>query len=266
MSDATEHDGTDNSARLGRPIGGWPTALVVRICVVMLALLAACAAAAAFLSAAAIVLEGEDQYVPLAIMIPLQFQMRLLLIGVDLMPAAVVVGALSEYFAIRSLWFSTVAGVGISAGYLLWSGRAYAYFDQFPSTQEAAFYLSLSVAAGATAGLAYWWIAGRNAGDWRGVSAARAAVVLSSTAIVVALAAALAPSAAGFYRLLRPVDTDAAWESKVGWRLCNDAIAAWPRKAAPACWKLAICDNEGGLSEAERRRLKDMMAEMKCEN
>jgi hypothetical protein len=83
---------------------------------------------------------------------------------------------------------------------------------------------------------------------------------------VVVLTAGIAPSAAGFYRLLRPADTDAAWDSKVGWRLCNDAIAVWPRKAAPACWKLTICDNEGGLSPAERRRLKDMMAEMKCED
>jgi hypothetical protein len=266
MSHTTKQDSTDVSARPARPIGGWPTALAVRICVVMLALLAACAAAAAFLSVAAIVLlQGEEQDLPLAIMIPLQFQMRLLLFGVDLMPAAVVVAALSEYFGIRSLWFSTVAGVAVSAGYLLWSGRDYAYFDQFPSIQEAAFYLSLSIAAGATAGLAYWWIAGRNAGNWRGVSTARAAAVLSGTAIVAVLAVAIAPSAAGFYRLLRPVDTDAAWESKVGWRLCNDAIAAWPRKAAPACWKLTICDNEGGLSPAERRHLKDMMAEMKCD-
>jgi hypothetical protein len=267
MSHASKPDGTSNSDRPGHPIRGWPAAHLVRLCVVMLALLAACAAAAAFLSAAAIVLlQGEEQYVPLAIMIPLQFQMRLLLIGVDLMPAAVVVAALSEYFGVRSLWFFAVAGVGISAGYLLWSGRDYAYFAQFPSTQEAAFYLSLSIAAGATAGLAYWGIAGRNAGYRRDVSTARAAVVLSSSAIVVVLAVAIAPSAAGFYRLLRPVDTDAAWESKVGWRLCNDAIAAWPRKTAPACWKLTICHNEGGLSPAERRRLNDMMAEMKCEN
>ena len=178
----------------------------------------------------------------------------------------VVAAVLSECFGIRSLWFSAVAGVGVSVGYLLWSARAHVYFDQLPPTQEAAFYLSLSIAAGATAGLAYWGIAGRNAGYRRDVSTARAAVVLSSSAIVVVLAVAIAPSAAGFYRLLRPVDTDAAWESKVGWRLCNDAIAAWPRKAAPACWKLTICHNEGGLSPAERRRLKDMMAEMKCEN
>ena len=124
----------------------------------------------------------------------------------------------------------------------------------------------MSAAAGVTAGLAYWWIAGRNAGNWRSVSAAKAAAVLSCTAIVVVLTAGIAPSAAGFYRLLRPADTDAAWHSKVGWRLCNDAIAVWPRKAAPACWKLTICDNEGGLSPAERQRLKDMMAEMKCED
>ena len=204
----------------------------------MLALLAACAAAAAFLSAAAIVLlQGEEQYVPLAIMIPLQFQLRLLLIGVDLMPAAVVVAVLSECFGIRSPWFFAVAGVGVSAGYLLWSARAHVYFDQLPSTQEAAFYLSLSIAAGAAAGFAYWWIAGRNAGNWRGVSAARAAVVLISTP----LSSCLRWDRAQRRRLLSlaPPRRHRCSLGKQGrWRLCNDAIAAWPRKAAPACWKL----------------------------
>jgi hypothetical protein len=266
MSDTTKQDSAYNSARPGRPVGSWPMALAVRICVVLLSLLAACAAAAVFLSVADIILQGEWQDVSSTIMIPLQFQMQLLLIVLDLMPAALVVAALSEYFGIRSLWFSAAAGVGISGVYLLWSGRAYAYFDQFPPTREAAIYLSLSAAAGVTAGLAYWWIAGRNAGNWRSVSVVKAAAVLNCTAIVVALTAGIAPNAAGFYRLLRPADTDAAWDSKVGWRLCNDAIAVWPRKAAPACWKLTICDNEGGLSPAERRRLNDMMAEMKCED
>ncbi len=36
----------------------------------------------------------------------------------------------------------------------------------------------------------------------------------------------LGPDAIGLYRLAFPGDNDAAWESKVGWRLCNGAIAA----------------------------------------
>jgi hypothetical protein len=138
MSDTPKQDSPDHSAPPGRPIGGWPTALVARICVVLLSLLAACAAAAALLSVADIFLQGERQDVSLATVLPLQFQMRLLLLAVDLMPAALVVAALSECFSIRSLWVFAIAGVGISGAYMLWSGRAYAYFDQIPPTREAA--------------------------------------------------------------------------------------------------------------------------------
>ena len=108
-------------------------------------------------------------------------------------------------------------------------------------------------------------MAGDRAGILRGVTTGRSAAVLAFTAIVM-LAIVMALGAGGFYRLLFPADTDAGWDSKVGWRLCNDAIAAWPRKAAPACWKLTLCDNEGGLSPAERQRLKEMMEETKCED
>jgi hypothetical protein len=124
----------------------------------------------------------------------------------------------------------------------------------------------LSAAAGATAGLVYWCIAGRRADAWRSATVGRSAVVLGCTAMVAVLAVLIAPNASGLHGLLFPADTDAAWGSKVGWRLCNDAIAAWPRKTAPACWKLQLCDNEGGLSVAERQRLQQMMAETKCED
>jgi hypothetical protein len=80
------------------------------------------------------------------------------------------------------------------------------------------------------------------------------------------LAGALWPDAFARYRLFFPLDTDAAWDSKVGWRLCNGAIADWPDKPAPSCARLTMCDNEGGLSAAERTRLGRMMAEAKCDD
>jgi hypothetical protein len=65
--------------------------------------------------------------------------------------------------------------------------------------------------------------------------------------------------------LFAPTDTDAGWASKVGWRLCNDAIAAWPNNPAPACWKLAICDNEGALTPSERARLDHLLRDGHCD-
>jgi hypothetical protein len=83
---------------------------------------------------------------------------------------------------------------------------------------------------------------------------------------LVCFTAAFGPAAFDYYRLAFPPDTDAAWESKVGWRLCNGAIAAWPAKPAPNCDRLRMCDNEGGLTEAESSRLKQMMAATHCED
>jgi hypothetical protein len=79
------------------------------------------------------------------------------------------------------------------------------------------------------------------------------------------LALGVAPSALGLYRLYFPPDTDQAWDSNVGWRLCNKAIADWQRKPTPACWKLMLCENEGALNDEERARLRQMEAEIKCE-
>jgi hypothetical protein len=68
-----------------------------------------------------------------------------------------------------------------------------------------------------------------------------------------------------FEGLIFPPETDAGWASKVGWRLCNGAIAACPSKPAPACWKLAICDNEGALTATERARLEQMLGQAHCD-
>jgi hypothetical protein len=260
------HSGRDRQCGLGRPIGAWPAAFVVRLCVALLALVAACAAAAVFLTAVDAALDTQWRDVPLAIMVPADIGIRFLVIAVCLSLPGLAVAMLSEYFGIRSALFFTAAGAAIPAGYLLWSGRAYAYFDHLWPTAEAAPFLLSSAAAGVIAGLVYWWIAGRKAEAWRNVTIGRGAVILACAAIVAGLAVLVAPSAAGLYGLFFPADTDASWDSKVGWRLCNAAIAAWPSKAAPACWKLDICDNEGGLSAAERRRLKRMMAVAKCES
>jgi hypothetical protein len=80
----------------------------------------------------------------------------------------------------------------------------------------------------------------------------------------ICLGVVLGPWAAGLCGLAFPEDTDAAWNSKVGWRLCNGAIANWPDKPAPQCWKLTMCDNEGGLTVGERTRLKQMIALNDC--
>jgi peptidoglycan/xylan/chitin deacetylase (PgdA/CDA1 family) len=53
----------------------------------------------------------------------------------------------------------------------------------------------------------------------------------------------IAPTAIALYRLAFPPDTEAVWDSKIGWRLCNGAIADWPAKSAPECRKLIMCDN-----------------------
>ena len=78
----------------------------------------------------------------------------------------------------------------------------------------------------------------------------------------------IGPSVYSYFRLAAemPADDDAGWASKAGWRLCNGAIAAWPAKPAPACWKLAICDNEGALSVVEREHLDQMLKEAKCDH
>jgi hypothetical protein len=97
------------------------------------------------------------------------------------------------------------------------------------------------------------------------VIGARYRLVVAFLALgAIGLGAVLGSSAIDLYRLAFPADTEAAWDSKIGWRLCNGAIAAWPDKPAPQCWKLTMCDNEGGLTEVERVRLKQMIAQNKC--
>jgi hypothetical protein len=67
-----------------------------------------------------------------------------------------------------------------------------------------------------------------------------------------------APAVAALYQLWFPSEEN--WDSKVGWRLCNGAIAAWPGKPAPGCEHLHMCANEGALSKSERKTLGDMVS------
>ena len=92
------------------------------------------------------------------------------------------------------------------------------------------------------------------------------AAFIAGLVLALTLGLVVGPSAIGLYRLVFPQDSYAAWDGKVGWRLCNRAIADWPGKPAAECWKLALCDNEGDLSDAERTRLKLMMAAANCED
>jgi hypothetical protein len=107
------------------------------------------------------------------------------------------------------------------------------------------------------------------AADATAAKGAKLRRILFASAVLLGLAGLVGiygPRAVGAYRLAFPPDTDAAWESKVGWRLCNGAIAAWPTKPAPNCDRLRMCDNEGGLTEAEHSRLNEMMAATRCED
>jgi hypothetical protein len=92
-------------------------------------------------------------------------------------------------------------------------------------------------------------------------------LVIAGVSFGVFLGLIVGPSIYSYLRLAveMPADDDAGWASKLGWRLCNGAIAAWPARTAPACWKLAICDNEGGLNAEERKRLDQMLREARCD-
>jgi hypothetical protein len=92
-------------------------------------------------------------------------------------------------------------------------------------------------------------------------------MVIAGVVLGIILGILIGPSVWSLIRLAadRPTDNDAGWASKMGWQLCSAAIAAWPQKAAQACWKLAICDNEGALTPSERARLDQMLREAHCD-
>lgn len=85
-----------------------------------------------------------------------------------LLPAAILI-ALAEAFKIRSLLVHLAAGAAMLALVYLGSGFAPASYEESidrpppPVSHET----ELAAAAGAVFGLAYWLLAGRNAGRWR---------------------------------------------------------------------------------------------------
>jgi len=87
----------------------------------------------------------------------------------------------------------------------------------------------------------------------------RIKIILGCAIVLIGLGAiAAGPTAVGLYRIWFP--NDQQWDGKVGWRLCNGAIAAWPGKAAPRCEHLHMCANEGALTQAESTKLRAMVA------
>jgi hypothetical protein len=86
----------------------------------------------------------------------------------------------------------------------------------------------------------------------------RIKIILICAVALTAVAGIAAPTITALYQLWFPTDAD--WDTKVGWRLCNGAIAAWPGKPSPRCKYLHMCANEGALSEAEQKTLREMVS------
>ncbi len=54
------------------------------------------------------------------------------------------------------------------------------------------------------------------------------------------------------------------WDRKDAYQFCNAAISDYPATPAPPCQAMHMCANEGALSDAERKKLYEMLA--KAEN
>ena len=50
------------------------------------------------------------------------------------------------------------------------------------------------------------------------------------------------------------------WDRHDAYQFCNAAIADYPVAPAPPCEAMHMCANEGALSDAETKKLYDMMA------
>jgi hypothetical protein len=53
-----------------------------------------------------------------------------------------------------------------------------------------------------------------------------------------------------------------SWEGKTAWKRCDSAIGgttSWPESAQAACEAMHLCANEAPLSEAQTRRLSELI-------
>ena len=57
--------------------------------------------------------------------------------------------------------------------------------------------------------------------------------------------------------------TPGDWDRKDAYQFCNAAIAHYPATPTPSCEAMSMCDNEGALTDAEHKKLYDMMAKTK---
>jgi len=57
--------------------------------------------------------------------------------------------------------------------------------------------------------------------------------------------------------------SEADWQRHDAYQFCNAAIDTYPQSPAPSCDAMHMCANEGALSEAETRKLYEMMAKTK---
>ena len=52
---------------------------------------------------------------------------------------------------------------------------------------------------------------------------------------------------------------NADWDRHDAYQFCNAAIADYPQSPAPPCEAMHMCANEGALSDAETKKLYDMI-------
>jgi hypothetical protein len=54
------------------------------------------------------------------------------------------------------------------------------------------------------------------------------------------------------------------WDRHDAYQFCNAAIRQYPATPAPPCEAMSMCANEGALSDAEQKKLYDMITKTNC--
>jgi hypothetical protein len=142
-------------------------ALIGRLFVILIAFLLACFAAGAIVVIAVLYPEFSDLGVreidPSAINVVLGFGF-IFLSGFALLPALIVV-LITEAFYIRGMLTYAIGGAIVGAACYLGLVPFDTATMQFDGIVRR--HLEIMTGAGIVAGLVYWMIAGRNAGNWR---------------------------------------------------------------------------------------------------